>query len=108
MAEKKAKDAALARRRRGITRASITRLEEWIVKIEEKDKVKDSDLPSVRRLIKRLETLDAEFKEYHFLFVEGMDEEEGRLDDEQIVLDEHDDKITDFTDRLLRLEAAAK
>ena len=94
----KPKDPALARRQGGITRTSITRLEERIIRVEDKDTLGDSNHSSVRRLIKRLETLDAEFKQYHFLLTEGMDEGEGKLEEDQIILDEHDDLPTSRTD----------
>ena len=94
----------LARRQRGIARASITRLEDRINKMEEKGKeeFKESDRLAVQRLIKRLETLDADFKKHHVIIV-GATEEEERLEEEPTLLDEHDDRVSDFAERLLAL-----
>ena len=90
---------ALARKRRGTARASITRLEERILKFEEKVELKAIDQASVQRMIKRPEGLDSDFKQHHMLLIETIEEEE-KLREEQAILDEHDHKVSEFMDRL--------
>ena len=50
--------AATEERRRGVARASITRLEEHTIKLEEKEKLKNVDQFATWGLVKRLEYLD--------------------------------------------------
>ena len=59
----------------------------------------------VMRLIHKLQDWDAEFKEHHYATV-GLTEEEdgGTQDQEQEVLDEHDEKVDMFMLHLLQLE----
>ena len=94
--------AALARKRRGIARASITRFEECIVKFEDKIELKASDHTSIQCMVKRLENMDADFKQHHMALIETIGKED-KLAEEQSVLDDHDDKMSNFMDRLLCL-----
>ena len=48
-----------------------------------------------------LKEYDADFKRNHFAVVELANEEE--LEAEQVILDNHMDRVTDFSDRLLQL-----
>ena len=48
-----------------MTLSPITRLEKHVVDLEEKEKLTQKDLLAIMGFIKRLENLDADFKEYH-------------------------------------------
>ena len=87
------------RRRRGVARASITRLE----KITDSDAMKyESGIADRARTLKeRKDTADTEFKKHHVSIVELLDEE--YLDAEQGVLDSHEDEVLDLLTRLERL-----
>ena len=54
--------AAVARKRRGIVRASLMKLEDRIVKFEEKE-LEVSDRPLIQRFIGRLEAMEAKLKQ---------------------------------------------
>ena len=91
--------ATFGKKRRGIARTSITRFEERILKFEEKAELKATDQASVQCMVKRLEDLDADFKQHHMALIETIEDEE-KLTEEQAILDVHDDKISEFMDRL--------
>lgn len=90
-------DTARIRKRRGVVKASITRLaknhRELAGKADE-----PNTLNLAQRMVKRLETLDLQFKEYHGALIDLIkDDEEAALQREQDVLDEHDDEISLLT-----------
>ena len=87
-----------ARRRRGTARASITNLSARIERWEAKDGLSPVDHLSIQRHLENLKEHDADFRRHHFAVVELINEED--LVAEQAVLDEHADKVTDYTDRL--------
>ena len=83
--------------------SSITRLEKHVLDLEEKDQLTHKDLVAIKGFIKRLESLDAEFKTYHCKIVDMVEEDEDVLMEEQAKLDDHEDKIADLMSRLLEL-----
>ena len=87
------------RRRRGVARASITRLE----KIKGlKLNLNESGIADRARTLKeKVDIADTEFKKHHVSIVELLDEE--YVDAEQGVLDSHEDEILDLLTRLERL-----
>ena len=90
-----------ARRRRGTIRASITKFEARILKWEAKEELTGSDNRAIQRGVEALKEYDAEFRTSHYAVVELANEEE--LDAEQVILDNHTDRVTEFSDRLLQL-----
>ena len=68
---------------------------------ETKEELAHADRLAVRRLIKKFETLDAEFRQHHYTIVEMLDE--GAVDEEQAALDDHDERVTDLVERLQQL-----
>ena len=72
--------------------------------MEEKEKFKESDHLAVRHLIKRLIILDMDFRKHHLAIVETIEEDEEKLEEEQALLDEHNDRVSGFMERLLGLE----
>ena len=94
-------DISVLRKRRGIVRASITRLTNRIKELERK-----VDQPSTFDLTKRdkdkLELLDSEFQVHHYTVVDVLDKDED-LAKEQEVLDEHDDTIAELAIRIQKL-----
>jgi len=93
-------DLPTLRRRRGTVKASITKLTTKVAELE----ARDSD-PSVighaQQLLKRLETLDANFKTHQLAIIDIQDE--GQLGAEQETLDKHDDDVTELSVRLQAL-----
>ena len=82
------------RRRRGTTKGSITRicnrlknLFEQVIEGSPSEVISHAKLP-----LNKLEALDPDFKKYHFALIELI-EEPGVLDQEQKMLDEHDDEV---------------
>ena len=83
------------RRRRGVVRGSITRLRSRLSEL--KGKTDELDTPShARRMAQRLETLDSEFKNHHYVIIESLEREED-LTREQNILDEHDEEIAQLS-----------
>ena len=83
--------------------SSITRLEKHVVNLEEKDKLMHKNLVAIKGFIKRLESLDAGFKEHHCNVIDLVEEDKGVLMEEQAKLDDHEDKVADLMSRLLKL-----
>ena len=79
----------------------LTCFENCITTFEAKEKLTNTDRATVQWLLKKLYTLDAEFKTHHFAIVDLIKEE--TLGEEQAMLDDHDDKVLLLTERLQRL-----
>ena len=84
---------ASTRRRRGGVKASITCMEDRIQILELKRELLHADWLAIQHLMKKLEEQNAEFKKQHSIM--DLLEDEGDLDQEQAMLDDHDDRIAD-------------
>ena len=85
---------SLQRRRRGTTKGSITRIRNRLKDLSEQvTEGSPSEIVShAKLLLNKLETFDTDFKKCHFALI-GLIEEPGVLDQEQKMLDEHDDEV---------------
>ena len=90
-----------------MVQASIIRFENCIDAYKIKDELAYADHLVIQRLIKKFETLDTEFHQYHYTLVE-LQENEADVEEEQVVLDHHDEKVTDIIDRLYQLVLVPK
>ena len=84
------------RKRRGVTRGSITRL---LSRVDELEATRD--LPTTpdhaQHLISKVESTDNDFRTHHFGIIDLIDaDDEEALLNEQDVLDKHEDKISDI------------
>ena len=94
---------ATLRRRRGIPKASITRLTTKLNELEAQSH-EPSTVNLARRMPQRLDSLDAEFKKHHYALIDAIEEaDEETLSKEQDELDQHDDLITDLSMRIEKL-----
>lgn len=81
------------RRRRGVTRSSITRLEKRVGELEALSR-QPTNIEHAKELLRKLESLDSEFKKVHFEIVDIIDERDDETwEREQEILDEHDDQV---------------
>lgn len=87
------------KKRRGVARASITRLDARISDLESKPDVGEGECDLI---ILKLDALDAEFRKYHLAIVDLTDDGNA-LEREQETLDAHDDKVTALHSRIQRL-----
>ena len=69
-ARESALDLSVNRKRRGVARASITRMRARISDLETKERSSPVDLETVRRLKQNLEDLDSDFKSHHYAIVD--------------------------------------
>ena len=84
---------ATACRQRGVIRGSITSIQEWVTEFKalaEAADLSNVDRLTIQHLLQKLEKSDASFKEFHFGVLDLIDEAEQ--EDEQAILNEHDDK----------------
>ena len=89
------------KKRRGVARASITKLSKKITELE--TLTSDPDTCAIaQRLVSRLKELNTEFRTYHLAIVDLTDSEE-ELSAEQDALDYHDDKVGDIEAHLQQL-----
>ena len=47
--------------------------------------------------------MEAEYKQHHQAVIDTTEEDEQTLHEKQVILDDHDDKVCDFMDHLMRL-----
>ena len=90
------------RRRRGVVRSSVTRLEKRLLELEgiaEQPATADH----ARELAVKLDTLDTDFKNYHLQIIDLTEDNDDLLSHKQETLDEHDDVISDINIRIKRL-----
>ena len=92
--------AANLRKRRGVTRRSITRMTDRIADLEgTPDQPRNAD--RAKQLLAKLQTLDTDYRTVHFQIVDLIDEaDEGGLDAEQERIDKLDDDVASLTVRL--------
>jgi len=74
------------RKRRGVVRASITRLDSRVTELESKEELTAADRLAAQHLLQKLNSLEAEFRSYHLAVVD--------LEGEQAILDKHDDSFS--------------
>ena len=92
------------RRRRGVAKASITRIDTRLGTLEgEADRPSTRD--AARQMLAKLKEHDAKFRRIHLTVIDLTDDEEA-LATEQAVLDEHDDLVASLTVRILALDSA--
>ena len=84
------------RKKRGVVKASITRLNTRLAAVE---RLPDSE---VRRLTSRLQALVEEFKVHHCDIIDLLDDDD-ELEREQEVFDNHDDEVAQLTACLEKL-----
>ena len=72
--------------------------------MEVKETLSPTACIALQRLVKKIKSLDEEFKTKHFVMVELLDQKED-LTREQTALDEHDNQEADLSDRVEMIEA---
>ena len=82
-----------------MTWGNITCLETKIAKLEEKETLTKPEQQTVSNMVKKLEALSAEFKAYHCAILDQT-EEQDKLTEGQIVLDDYEDKVEDLLECL--------
>lgn len=88
------------KRRRGVSKASITRVCGRVEELEGLD-ASSSIIKTAKQLASKLESLDSEFKSNHFQIIDLLDEEdEEALKGEQDVLDGHDNQVAEMAIRI--------
>ena len=90
------------KRRRGVSKASITRIYNRIDELEGLG-TRPYTIDTAKQLASKLEALDSEFKSYHFQIVDLLEEDEALEKREQQTLDNHDDQVAEMTLRLQKL-----
>ena len=83
-------------RRRGTVHASITKLADGVKDLKWEAMLSASEVLAARRLIQRLKELNDEFKRYHFV-INDLVENEEQQEVEQALLDKHNDRVADST-----------
>ena len=101
MSRDKRSALASTKKRRGVVRSSITRLEHHVDTFETKEELTHADRLAVQCLNKKFEILDAGFHQHHYTIVEMLEDE--AMEEEQASLDDHDKRVTDFIERLQQL-----
>ena len=75
--------------------ASITSMEDSIGKVETKAEFSTSERLLIAHLVKKLESLDVDFKLHHHTILDLLnEEEEGTLKQEYAIFNDYGDKVT--------------
>ena len=91
-------NASTLRKRRGVVRASLTRLTNRFKDLES-DTDKPATLDLAQGMTRKLDALDSEFTTHHHALVDLIDDEEALLT-EQKTLDDHDDFVAELSARM--------
>ena len=94
-------DRNFRKKKRAVTRASITMLSTKLTDLEAGTPNPDN-LRIAQGLASKLKTLAAEFKTHHLAIIHLTDEEEALLEKQQ-ALDDHDDIVSELTVHIQRL-----
>lgn len=91
---------SILRKRRGVVRASVTRLGTRIEELE--DSVDQPRTPDhARQCLTKLQSLDNDFRKVHMQVIDLIDETDNdSLGAEQLIMDSHDDAVANFTVKL--------
>ena len=96
-----AQELAKHRRRRGVAKGSITRIEARLASLEG-ETINPSTRDTARQMLAKLKENDAEFRKLHLAIVD-LTEGDEPLEAEQVTLDTHDDLVASLTIRLMAL-----
>ena len=98
------RELAKIRKRRGVAKGSITRIETRLKTLEgETDRPNARD--AARQMLAKLKEHDADFKKNHLTLIDLIDDDETLIA-EQDTLDEHDDLVASLTVRIMALADA--
>ena len=89
------------RRRRGVAKGSITRIETRLASLEG-ETINPSTRDTARQMLAKLKEHDAEFRRLHLGIVDITDDDES-LEAEQVTLDTDDDLVASLTIRIMAL-----
>ena len=96
---------ATVKKRRGVARASLTRLTNRIQDIE-RESGEPKTLELAQRMAQKLTDLDAEFRSHHHALIDLIEDDDA-LSREQETLDAHDDLVTELSVRIKRVIATS-
>ena len=100
---------ASVRRRRGIIRGRLTRIERDIASLETKEELAHRDQRKVERLLEQLKDNDANFETRHLEVLDLIDEgDKDTLKQEEEVFDEHVNRVAELTERLEQLNVPGR
>lgn len=89
-----ARAISLAKKKRGIAKASISRLYNKLEELE-CNTATPRTLLLAQQILKNIETCNSDFTTQHYALVD-LPEDEEALTGEQAILDAHDDNVTDI------------
>ena len=96
---------ATVKKRRGVARASLTRLTNRIQDIE-RESGEPKTLELAQRMSQKLTDLDAEFRSHHHALIDLIEDDDA-LSREQETLDAHDDLVAELSVRIKRVIATS-
>ena len=98
-----------ARRRRGMLRDCLTRIEREIVNLEKKVDLMDEDQRKIERLIDQIKNNDTDFEQRHLDVLDIVSEDdEDMLQREEAMFDEQVNRVTELSERLEHLKIPDK
>ena len=103
MSKAKGLELTTAKKRRDVVRASISRVEDRVLGLETKQQLSHSDRLTVQCFSKRNEELPTEFREYHYAVVDRTEQQDS-LEEEQAIVEDHEDKIAELVECIQELE----
>ena len=104
-AEEAGRSLTNAKKRRGVARASLTRLTNRLKDLEG-ESAEHKTLELAQRMSQKLSDLDSEFRTHHHALIDLIDDEDT-LAKEQEVLDTHDDLVAELSVRVKQVIVAS-
>ena len=104
-AEEAGRSLTNAKKRRGVARASLTRLTNRLKDLEG-ESAEHKTLELTQRMSQKLSDLDSEFRTHHHALIDLIDDEDA-LAEEQEVLDTHDDLVAELSVRVKQVIVAS-
>lgn len=87
-------------KRRGVASGRLTRLDTRLRDLEKRDDLSLAVcLESARQMRPKIASINSEFREHHSALVDMLDDD-GELDKQQRVIDNHDDQVTNISARV--------
>lgn len=87
---------------RGIVHAIITRLDTQFSKLENLLEIMHSDSVMIEARTEKLNNLDSNLKKHHFTIIDLIDKDQEKLEREQAVFDDDENKVTNMIDHLIQ------
>ena len=87
---------------------SYAHVEDCIANLEAKERLSSTKHLTTECLVTKIQTLNVKFKEHYLAIIKLFKDDENKLEQEQTVMDNYDDKVADIVESLQQLQPEPK